>query len=81
MTGQTEGDVREDLPPSPSYVLDVLERDGPLTLAELRETVYLPDRTLDWALRRLLDEDLIAQTRETDDLRRVSYNTCEGPDV
>jgi DNA-binding MarR family transcriptional regulator len=48
-----------DLPPSAGYVLDVIERDGPLSRQQLLEETYLAERSLDRALTTLETRDLI----------------------
>lgn len=62
----------EDLPPSPSYVYYVLQREGPLTQPEIAEETTLPKRTVRWALERLQDEDLV-EAHLTGDARQRRY--------
>lgn len=66
----TDDDV-DDLPPSAKYVLDVVERKGPIRRQELLEETALPERTLDEALDRLNSRDYLSVTRDYTDLRQV----------
>jgi len=61
----------DDLPPSSKYVLDVVERKGPIRRQELLEETALPERTLDDALDRLNSRDFLSVTRDNRDLRQV----------
>lgn len=61
----------DDLPPSAKYVLDVVERKGPIRRQELLNETDLPERTVDRALDRLHTGDYIVKTRESGDLRQI----------
>jgi DNA-binding MarR family transcriptional regulator len=61
----------DDLPPSAKYVLNVVEREGPIRRQELLAETALPERTLDDALDRLNSRDFLSVTRDTRDLRQV----------
>ncbi|ELY96742.1 hypothetical protein C482_15246 [Natrialba chahannaoensis JCM 10990] len=62
----------DDLPPSSKYVVFALEAaGGSLTRSELQERTGLPTRTLDRALDRLDDGDVVHRDRDADDLRYV----------
>lgn len=61
----------DDLPPSHLYILEVLEREGPLTRQELIDRMYpVSESTVDRALSRL-NGDFLVKTRENEDLRQV----------
>lgn len=65
-------DGADDLPPSAKYVVFALEAaGGSLTRSELQNRTDLPERTLDRALSRLEDSDIIYCDRDADDLRYV----------
>jgi len=61
----------DDLPPSAKYVLDVVEREGPIRRQDLLKETDLPERTLDDALNRLTSRDYLSVTRDNRDLRQV----------
>lgn len=61
----------DQLPPSAKFVLDVVERQAPITRQELLAETTLPESTLDRALRSLKNDDYVTVTRENRDLRQV----------
>lgn len=68
-----------DTPPSEKFVLEVLDRDGPCDVSDLREATGLPDRTLYWALRDLRDRGLVVQSPANNgDARRTVYELTDG---
>lgn len=67
----------EQLPPSASHVLYVLEHCGPLTQAELVEESYLAARTTRWAVRRLTEEGIL-ETAPAPDARQCLYLVADG---
>jgi len=69
------------LPPSAAYVYHVLDEDGPLARQELLERVELNERTLDRALDRLQNDDLIDKTRNPMDLREVVVESVDNPNT
>jgi DNA-binding MarR family transcriptional regulator len=80
VTDQTAGhdDAREDLPPSANYVYDVLDREGPLTVAQLIDRTNLPEPTVRFALDRLGGQCNLSKTRDSGDARKVLYNIYAG---
>lgn len=67
-------DGLESAPPSCKYVYHVLEAaDGPVPRQELIEETYLPESTLVDALETLDTRGYLLRTRESEDLRQVSY--------
>jgi DNA-binding MarR family transcriptional regulator len=62
----------DDLPPSAKYVLDVVERAGPIRRQELLEETSLAEPTLDRALTTLQNEGFILRTRKSTDLRQTT---------
>lgn len=62
----------DSLPPSCRYVLDVVERKGPISRQELLEETGLPERTLDRALHTLQNGGYVLRTRENDNLRQTT---------
>lgn len=68
-----------DLPPSAKLVLKVLAHaDGALTLREIRRRSYdLPDRTTRWALTRLVEADLVVESRQAGDARVRVYEAAD----
>lgn len=69
----SDSDGRSRLPPSAKYVYYALREreDQQVTRQELQEAVDLPESTLDRAIDRLQNEDYIAKTRDSGDLREV----------
>lgn len=68
-------DELESAPPSCKYVYRVLEEaDEPVPRQELIEETYLPESTLADALESLENRGYLLRTRESEDLREVSYN-------
>ena len=57
----TEGapEALDELPPSAKLVYKALEMEGSHTTAELEECTGLPERTLRYAVERLLEEDVV----------------------
>lgn len=65
----------ESAPPSCKYVYRVLaEAHDPIPRQELVEETYLPESTVDRALDHLQNEGYLLRTRESPDLRQVSYH-------
>jgi DNA-binding HxlR family transcriptional regulator len=66
-------------PPTAGWVWSVLRREGPATPSKLRELLPVAERTLQGALARLEDHDLVAATSDPDDPRRTRYS-AKRPD-
>lgn len=72
MTGNNPLDpALDDLPPSGKFVFDVVERHEEISRDQLLEETGLQERTLDRALSRLENRQLIRRDREPRDLRCV----------
>ena len=56
-----EAEAVRDLPPSAKLVYLVLQEDGPLTQADIREQTLLPARTVRSALTELDDAGVVKQ--------------------
>lgn len=92
MTGQTSEADRVtpedryralvDTPPSVKLVYKVLERESPLTRAEICERSTLPARTTNYALTQLQDADIVRDRAVVTDARRRKYDLrpVERPD-
>ena len=65
--------VDADQRPSVKLVATALHQEGPLSRAELVDETGLGETTVKRALGDLAEEEIIAQTRENRDLRRVQY--------
>lgn len=61
------------LPPAATYLYDVLEREGPHTRGELVERTDMPERTVESALVRLMDERFVRSRPCQRDLRAREY--------
>ena len=64
-----------DLPPSCKlvwYVLDIAAE--PLTRAEIVAATRLGESTVDYALRRLVDEGIVSKERVVEDVVRPRYD-------
>jgi len=81
VTDQTAGPKQalEDLPPSANYVLDVLDADGELTAAELSDRTSLPVSTVQDALARLKQSDVVESRPDPRDARRTLYDIRMNP--
>lgn len=67
-------DAVADLPPSCKLVWYVLDGvDEPLTRAEIVDETLLKERTADYALRRLVESDVVAKDRVVEDVVRPRY--------
>lgn len=62
-----------DLPPSAKLIYWVLEREGPLTQAELIEQTLLPRRTVREATTKLRDADILEAEPCPPDARKKQY--------
>jgi len=68
-----------DLPPSAKFVLYILYRKGKLNRKDIRKESLLPKRTVGFALRTLLDKDLVKKSsprkmgRKRIDYRKIYY--------
>lgn len=65
--------VDADQRPSVKLVATALHQEGPLSRAELVDETGLGETTVKRALADLAEEEIIAQTRENRDLRKVQY--------
>jgi len=63
----------KDLPPSAKLVYKILEYEGALTYRELLVKSGLPPRTIRYALKKLLDKELIIRSQLDRDARRMLY--------
>ena len=66
-------DRLQELPPSAKLVSKVLETDSPLSQGQLAEESLLPDRTVQYALNRLEEEDLVNSRYSFQDARKQVY--------
>lgn len=66
-------DLDADLPPSARHVAHVLQEEGSLTQQEIVELTRHPERTVDDALKRLVDEGFADWRQEWHDARRRRY--------
>lgn len=71
--------MTEDLPPSALFVLDVVEREGPISRQDLLKETGLCERTLDRALDRLQNVGKVTLDRDNDDLRKVVASPATMP--
>ena len=72
----TDAEFRErlrDLPPSAKLVAKVLETDAPLSQGQLVDASLLPDRTVQYALNRLEESDLVGSRYSYRDARKQVY--------
>jgi len=74
-------DGRDELPPSAKYVLDVVEREGPLARQALLDQTWLAESTVDDALRTLESRHFIHRSRKSDDLTQVLIESRQSPDL
>ena len=67
-------ELEADLPPAARHVAHVLQERGPCTQPELVEVTTLPETTVDDALARLAEEELIDVTQRWLDARGHRYD-------
>jgi DNA-binding transcriptional ArsR family regulator len=67
------------LPPSATFVFYVLDKKGPLRRYQLLTETMLSDRTLGYALEKLLDEGLVKKTIDEKDARMRVYQIINCP--
>jgi len=65
--------VDADLPPAARHVAHVLQEAGPCTQPELVAVTTLPESTVDDAIQRLVDEDLVESRQRWADARGREY--------
>ncbi len=63
-----------DLPNSAVIVLSSLTFEGPMTPKSIIRVLKLPSRTVTYALRTLVDEDIVRKTPNLDDMRQPIYH-------
>jgi len=68
--GAASLDVDGDLPPSAKFVAHVLDREGDLTVSELREETGLNEGTVRRALAALEETGAVEKDADPRDLRR-----------
>lgn len=74
----TETDDVNDFPPSARYIVYVLEDvGGSIGRDELQDRTMLPERTLDKALARLEEANVVRRDRDGEDLRFVRVELVE----
>lgn len=69
--------VDVDLPPAARHVAHALQEAGPCTQPELVELTRIPETTVDDALQRLVDEDLVEPRQRWHDARGRRYELVE----
>ncbi len=69
--------VDAELPPAARHVAHVLQERGPCTQPELVEITTLPETTVDDALARLVDEELVDVTQRWIDARGHRYELSD----
>lgn len=62
-----------DMPPSAKFILKMLELNGPMTVRELVESTFLPERTVRHALSELLHRKLVSRSVNLRDARQIYY--------
>jgi len=71
MSGPIDRDDLEALPPAPTAVYQALRTgDGEMTRQEIADATMLKERTVEDALGRLRDADLVASRPSGDDARK-----------
>jgi DNA-binding MarR family transcriptional regulator len=63
-----------DLPRSAIIVLDRLQNEGPLTPKDISSRVDLAPRTVSFALRKLMGQDLCRKVPNLHDMRQPLYS-------
>ncbi len=61
------------LPPSIEQVITVLEKEGPLSSSEIIKKVNFSTRTVRYALKHLLDYEIVEKQPNLLDMRRTYY--------
>lgn len=72
--GQESGDVLDDLPPSAKLVVKVIEHEGEMDKEEICKKARLPESTTQYALKKLVEKDIIDVKVGDGDGRRLVYS-------
>ncbi len=70
-------DLDADIPPAARHVAHVLQERGPCTHPELVDITTLPETTVDDALQRLVEEDIVTPNRRLVDARGRRYELAD----
>ena len=69
--------VEKKIPPSARVVYDLLKKNGPLTAKDILRQCNLAPRTVRYALKKLLDGELIRRLPNLSDMRQNIYQLRE----
>ncbi len=70
-----ELDVYKSIPPSAKTVYDLIKNQGPITAKDIQNECKLAPRTVRYALKILLDSNLIQRLPNLKDMRQNIYRT------